>query len=150
MGGQDGQPGTLVTTPIKIFDYGMYQVFLALFSGATLFLDASGVLQRIPYLIRLWKITVFPTIPTAAQLLMRLGLFCKDTFGTLRSVTFTGEVLPVPLIQRLRQCLPEVRIVPMYGLTECKQVSVMPPGRETCFESTKKVFSTSAAERTTV
>lgn len=112
------------------FDYGMYQVFLALFNGAELFLDASRVVQRIPYLIRYWEITVLPTIPTAAQFLIRLGLLNNDAFRTLRCITFTGEVLPIPLIQRLRQFLPEVRIVPMYGLTECKRVSVMPPGRE--------------------
>lgn len=119
----------LCTLPLS-FDYGMYQIFLALFSKATLFLDASGVLQRIPYLLKSWTITVFPTIPTVVNLLTRLDVLNKDTASNLRSITLTGEILPIPVTQRLRQCLPEVQIVPMYGLTECKRVSVMPLGRE--------------------
>ncbi len=119
----------LCSLPIS-FDYGMYQIFLSLLSGASLFLDDGGVPQRIPYLLNHQGITVFPSLPTVADLLLQAGMLRVESASDLRCVTFTGEVLPVPLIRRLLQCLPGVRIVPMYGLTECKRVSVMPASRD--------------------
>lgn len=110
------------------FDYGMYQIFLALFSGAFLFLDGSRMLQQIPYLLRCQAITVLPTIPTVGNLLLKTAGLCAAP--DLRMITFTGELLPLPLIREFYSRLPAVRLVPMYGLTECKRVSIMPPGRE--------------------
>lgn len=112
------------------FDYGLYQVFLSFFSGAALFLDRGNVLQRVPYLIRRWKITGLPMISSIANIMTRAGLFQGLDGSSLRYITFTGEVLPVRLIQKLRALCPQTRIVPMYGLTECKRVSIMPAGRE--------------------
>lgn len=119
----------LCSLPLS-FDYGMYQIFLALFSGAFLFLDDSRMLQQIPYLLRRQAITVFPTIPTVGNLLLKTTCLCADTAPDLRSITFTGELLPLPLIQEFYVRLPMTRLVPMYGLTECKRICVMPPGRE--------------------
>ncbi len=124
-------PGDRILCSLPLsFDYGMYQIFLSLLSGASLFLDGSGVPQRIPYLLNHSAITVFPTLPTVANLLLQAGMLRAESAPDLRCITFTGEVLPVPLIRRLLQCLPGVRIVPMYGMTECKRVSVMPAGRD--------------------
>lgn len=119
----------LCSLPLS-FDYGMYQLFLTLFSGAFLFLDDSGMIQQIPYLLRRQAITVFPTIPTVGNLLLKMTELCADTAPALRYITFTGEVLPVPLIREFYARLPMTHLVPMYGLTECKRVCVMPLGRE--------------------
>lgn len=119
----------LCSLPIS-FDYGMYQVFLAFLCGAVLYLDRGSVIQKIPYLIKKWEITEFPTIPTVANFLVKLGMIRQDDVCTLRRITFTGEVLSVSLVEQIKKLLPEVRIVPMYGLTECKRVSVMPLGWE--------------------
>ena len=53
----------------------------------------------------------------------------KEYFPFLRYICSTGEVLEVELIKEVHKALPEAEIIPMYGLTECKRVSVMPPGR---------------------
>lgn len=119
----------LCSLPLS-FDYGMYQIFLTLFSGAFLFLDDSRMLQQIPYFLRHQAITVFPTIPTVGNLLLKTTRLCADTAPDLRSITFTGEVLPVSLIHEFYARLPMTHLIPMYGLTECKRVCVMPPGRE--------------------
>lgn len=111
------------------FDYGLYQVFLALVSGAKLYLDGGEVLQRIPFLLKKWKITAYPTLPTVAALLVRTGFLEHVGDMRLRYISFTGEVLPVSLIQELHDAMPSTAIVPMYGMTECKRVSVMPGGR---------------------
>ncbi len=119
----------LCSLPLS-FDYGLYQVFLALLSGARLYLHAGDVLQSIPYVLREWKITGFPTLPSAAGLLVRAGLLDNVESLCLRYITFTGEVLPVSLIQNLRKAMPDTAVIPMYGMTECKRAAVMPPERE--------------------
>lgn len=120
-----GKDRILCCLPLT-FDYGLYQVFLAFMSGAQLYLDDGEMLQRIPYLLRQWKITAFPTLPTVAALLVRIGLLDHKEDFCLRYISFTGEVLPVPLIREFQRALPGTNIIPMYGMTECKRVTVMP------------------------
>ena len=119
----------LCTLPLS-FDYGLYQVFLSFWNRAALFLDTGDTIQRIPYLLNHYKITIFPAVPTALSILSRTGLLYRCRFPCLRTITFTGEVLPIPLIQTLYALFPLVEIIPMYGLTECKRVSIMPPGKK--------------------
>lgn len=111
------------------FDYGLYQIFLSFFSGAVLYLDSGAVIQRIPYLLEKWKITAFPTIPSVANILVKFNML-RGNYNCLRYITFTGEILPVSLLEKLKEICSRTRMVPMYGLTECKRVSVMPENRE--------------------
>jgi len=46
---------------------------------------------------------------------------------SLRYITNTAASLPVEHIQRLRAIFPQARLYSMYGLTECKRVSYLPP-----------------------
>jgi acyl-CoA synthetase (AMP-forming)/AMP-acid ligase II len=48
-------------------------------------------------------------------------------FRKLRYITSTAAAFPSEHIRQLRQALPKVRIYSMYGLTECKRVSYLPP-----------------------
>lgn len=123
-------PGDRILCSLPLtFDYGLYQVFLAFLSGAQLYLSSGEVLQRIPYLLKKWKITVFPALPTMAALLVRIGFLDHADDFYLRYISFTGEVLPLSLIQTLREALPRTSVIPMYGMTECKRVAVMPAER---------------------
>jgi acyl-coenzyme A synthetase/AMP-(fatty) acid ligase len=47
-------------------------------------------------------------------------------------MTNTGAALPVPHIHKLRELLPHVTIISMFGLTECKRVSYLPPEELDC------------------
>ncbi len=111
------------------FDYGLYQCFLALMSGALLFLTNVKVIQNIPAMLKRWKITAFPTIPSVMNLLVKTSLLKNLALPCLRYITFTGEFLSVELVRSLMEYYPQTEIVPMYGLTECKRVSIMPFGR---------------------
>ncbi len=51
----------------------------------------------------------------------------RHDFSSLRYITNTAASLPVPHIRRLRELFPNVRLFSMYGLTECKRVSYLPP-----------------------
>jgi len=46
----------------------------------------------------------------------------------LRMITSTGDTLSIATIKKLQEILPNVEIVPMYGVTECKRVAIMPKG----------------------
>lgn len=109
------------------FDYGLYQCFLAFQVGATLLLEKSFA-----YPVRTLEtfsregVTGFPIVPTIAALLLQLDLQQHD-LGALRYITNTGAALPTSAIERIRKVLPRVEIISMYGLTECKRVSYLPP-----------------------
>jgi len=109
------------------FDYGLYQALMAFKIGGTLVLERSftyphAVLERV---VR-EKITGFPLVPTMAAILLQMDL-SKYDFSSLRYVTNTAAALPVEHIRKLRGLFPHVTLFSMYGLTECKRVSYLPP-----------------------
>ena len=117
----------LNTLPLS-FDYGLYQVFMSFSVGATLILEKSfGYPQRVIDRLVQEKVTGFPLVPTIAAILLQLETLDRSDFSSLRYITSTGTPFPVPHIKRLQRLLPHVRIYSMYGLTECKRVSYLPP-----------------------
>lgn len=110
------------------FDYGLYQVFLACQSGARLVLaderDAGpGLLGRLID----DRITVFPLLPHLAVTLCRLVERSGRRPHELRMITNTGAALPATVAARLRDAIPGVAVVAMFGLTECKRVTIAEP-----------------------
>lgn len=109
------------------FDYGLYQLFLAVSSGARLVLEKTFVYpSTVLELIARERVTAFPIVPTIAALLARLDLGHHD-LSSLRYITNTGAPLPPAHIRFFRASLPHVSIFSMYGLTECKRVSYLAP-----------------------
>ncbi|PYQ06155.1 MAG: AMP-dependent synthetase [Acidobacteria bacterium] len=109
------------------FDYGLYQVLMAFKVGATLVLERSFTYPHavLETLIR-ERVTGFPIVPTMAAVLLQLDLGRYD-LSRLRYVTNTAAALPTHHIRRLRALFPDVKLYSMYGLTECKRVSYLPP-----------------------
>jgi amino acid adenylation domain-containing protein len=111
------------------FDYGMYQLLMAVYVQATLVLERSfafpsHVLRRAAD----EQVTVFPLVPTMGATLLALA----DRRGDLRlpsvtRVTNTAAALPPDFVARLRGVFPSAAIFAMYGLTECKRVSFLDP-----------------------
>jgi acyl-CoA synthetase (AMP-forming)/AMP-acid ligase II len=118
----------VVFSPLPLsFDYGLYQLFLAALGGAHVQLgsihDASpGLVRR----LRETEATIMPALPSLAAILARLLERYGGTVG-LRLITNTGADMPAATVTRLRRLLPSLRIQLMFGLTECKRVSIMPP-----------------------
>lgn len=110
------------------FDYGLYQVFLACAGGARLILE-----RAFAYPAALLDLAVsegatgLPVVPTLAALLVYHDLRAYD-LSRLRYITNTGAALPPAHIAALRSALPHTALFSMYGLTECKRVSFLPPG----------------------
>jgi len=109
------------------FDYGLYQLLMMFKVGGTLVLHDSFAFPKVvlEMLIR-EGVTGFPIVPTVSAMLLQMEL-SKYSFPKLRYITNTAAALPVEHIRKLRSLFPRVKLYSMYGLTECKRVSYLPP-----------------------
>jgi long-chain acyl-CoA synthetase len=110
------------------FDYGLYQILMANLVGATVVLERSfsfpvKVLEN----MERERVTVFPGVPTVFSLLLNLKTLREYRLDALRKITNTGAALPEEHIRRLRGLFPQTQLYSMYGLTECKRVTYLPP-----------------------
>jgi long-chain acyl-CoA synthetase len=111
------------------FDYGLYQIFLALEARACVYF---GTVELAPLqlcaTLASEAVTVLPGMPLLFSSLVRLLERRPRPLPRLRAVTNTGEPLPPAILDALRARLPDVDVFLMYGLTECKRVSILMPG----------------------
>jgi acyl-CoA synthetase (AMP-forming)/AMP-acid ligase II len=113
------------------FDYGLYQVFLTTASGAHLHLGTDGAVgQLLVSRLRSSGATVFPAMPALAESLLLLLRRDPASPPLLRLMTSTGAAMPEATLNGLRRLIPTLRVQLMYGLTECKRVSIMPPDED--------------------
>ncbi len=110
------------------FDYGLYQVFLAAQVRAKLLVgDPAQVGPRLPRILREASVSVLPGVPSVYAALIALGRRGPLDLPMLRAITNTGERLPLAYIEELRALIPGLEVFVMYGLTECKRVSILLP-----------------------
>ncbi|MFC5384828.1 class I adenylate-forming enzyme family protein [Aquamicrobium segne] len=110
------------------FDYGLYQLLMSVRLGATLVLEKSFAFpQAIFERVRKERVTGLPLVPTMAAMIMQMRDLQPGFLHTLRYVTNTAAALPVSHIERLQALLPGVQLYSMYGLTECKRCTYLPP-----------------------
>ncbi|MFB6891856.1 class I adenylate-forming enzyme family protein [Kitasatospora sp. NPDC056327] len=119
----------VVYCPLPLsFDYGLYQVHLSVLSGAHLWLGLPS--EAGPMLLRRLAATgatVLPGVPSASEGLAWLLRRSANRLPALRLLTNTGAALSAETIAGLRAALPDLRVQVMYGLTECKRATIMPP-----------------------
>lgn len=110
------------------FDYGLYQLLMAIRIGATLVLEKSFAFpQAIFERIRAEGVTGFPLVPTMAAMILQMRDLEPGFLPSLRYISNTAAALPATHIARLRELFPSVRLYSMYGLTECKRCTFLPP-----------------------
>jgi amino acid adenylation domain-containing protein len=110
------------------FDYGLYQVFLCTIAGARLVLgDEADAGPALLNRLVAEEVTVLPLVPSLAVTLCRLVARGARRPTRLRLVTNTGADLPASRCARLREAIPGLRVVAMFGLTECKRVAIAEP-----------------------
>ena len=110
------------------FDYGLYQALMCAKVGATLILEKSFtypavVLEK----LKSERATGFPLVPTLAAMLLQMKHLQPGMFPDLRYITNTAAALPKAHIHRLRALFPGAKLYSMYGLTECKRCTYLPP-----------------------
>jgi acyl-CoA synthetase (AMP-forming)/AMP-acid ligase II len=110
------------------FDYGLYQLLMAIRLGATLVLEKSFAFpQAIFERIRVEGVTGFPLVPTMAAMILQMRDLEPGFLPSLRYLSNTAAALPPAHIARLRELFPTARLYSMYGLTECKRCTYLPP-----------------------
>jgi amino acid adenylation domain-containing protein len=110
------------------FDYGLYQVLMAAKMGATLVLEKSFAFpQAIFDTMKRERVTGLPLVPTMAAMILQMKDLRADAFPHLRYITNTAAALPPAHIARLQDLFPQAKLFSMYGLTECKRCTYLPP-----------------------
>jgi amino acid adenylation domain-containing protein len=110
------------------FDYGLYQMIMAFGAGARLILERSFAFPaQILGLVTAERVTGFPGVPTIFATLAELKSLKDHDLSSIRYVTNTAAALPVKHILMLRDLFASARIYSMYGLTECKRCTYLPP-----------------------
>lgn len=110
------------------FDYGLYQMIMAFRMGARLVLERSfaypaQVLKKVEE----EKVTGFPGVPTIFAMLAEMKSLADFDLSSIEYVSNTAAALPVKHIRMLQDLFPKARIYSMYGLTECKRCTYLPP-----------------------
>ncbi len=110
------------------FDYGLYQLIMSVASGARLVLERSFAFPaRMLTIMAAQGVTGFPGVPTIFALLAELKTLMEHDLSQVRFVTNTAAALPRKHIALLKRLFPAARLYSMYGLTECKRCTYLPP-----------------------
>lgn len=110
------------------FDYGLYQVILAVMSAACLVIEDNFLLPaKLLKTIVATKATVLPGVPLLFSLLHDYAQRFNYDLSSIRYVTNTGAHLSSNNIAKIAKLFPRAKIFSMYGLTECKRCTYLPP-----------------------
>jgi long-chain acyl-CoA synthetase len=125
----ENRPDDVILNVLPLaFDYGLYQLLMSVRLGATLVLEKSFAFPSAIFArMREEKVTGLPLVPTMAALILQMRDLAQDTIPSLRYITNTAAALPVDHISRLRNLFPNAALFSMYGLTECKRCTYLPP-----------------------
>ncbi|MGN6190374.1 MAG: class I adenylate-forming enzyme family protein [Conexibacter sp.] len=117
----------LCVVPLS-FDYGLYQLLMSVRVGATLILERGFAFPgRVLELLAAERITGLPAVPTIFQVLTAALGDAAPPLPHLRFLTNTAAALVPATIDAICAAFPQARLYSMYGLTECKRVSYLPP-----------------------
>ncbi len=110
------------------FDYGLYQVInMFVVGGRTILEESFNYPYDVVKKLNQYGVTGFPCVPTIYAMLSKMERVKDLRFPTVRYLTNTGSHLGATYIDWMRKTFPGARIYAMYGLTECKRVSYLPP-----------------------
>jgi len=110
------------------FDYGLYQMIMAFRVGARLVLERSFTFPaQVLNQIIAEGVTGLPGVPTIFAVMAEMETIKTFDFSKIRFVTNTAAALSTKHITFLRELFPSARIYSMYGLTECKRCTYLPP-----------------------
>jgi amino acid adenylation domain-containing protein len=110
------------------FNYGLYQLLMAVRVGATLVLEPGFAFPgRIVSLLADERITCLPGVPTVFTTLLSLHGLRERRFPDLRLLTNAGAALPAATVADVRATFPDAELFLMYGLTEATRVAYLPP-----------------------
>jgi len=110
------------------FDYGLYQLLMAINLGASLIVERSFAFPaKIYKQMEAVEATVFPAVPTIFAMMISAYKSEPFSFPAITKITNTAAALPADFVPWLHKIFPNALIFKMYGLTECKRVCYLEP-----------------------
>jgi len=110
------------------FDYGLYQMIMAFAVGGRLVLEKSFAYPaEMLNLVARERVTGLPGVPTMFALIEGMHRLSDYDFSSVRYVTNTAAALSPDRLLRVRDIFRAARVYSMYGLTECKRCTYLPP-----------------------
>ena len=118
---------TLAVLPFS-FDAGLNQLITAFHTGATCVLIKFLFAKEIVAALAKERITGLAGVPSLWNLLAQENSRLHETpLEHLKYITNTGGALPLSVLAKLREALPQTDVVLMYGLTEAFRSTYLPP-----------------------
>lgn len=108
------------------FDYGLYQLLLAARAGCAVVLASRTSDFKLLDTLTDNGVTVVPLVPSLAQMLTLLQRR-RSLITQVRLFTNTGARLRPSVMADLLEHFPGAAYASMYGMTECKRISILPP-----------------------
>lgn len=102
------------------FDLSVFDIFVAIMTGATVVLvppEHSTFPAMLTRIVNDYHVTVWYSVPSALTMMLTRGGFEKHNYPTLRLILFAGEVFPIRYFQQLREHT-HARLCNLYGPTE--------------------------------
>ncbi|MFO0554772.1 MAG: AMP-binding protein [Polyangiaceae bacterium] len=110
------------------FDYGLYQMIMSVRMGARLVLERSFAYPaQVLKTMQAERVTGFPGVPTIFAILGEMKNLAQFDLSSVRYVSNTAAALHEKHIRMLIDLFPQAKIFSMYGLTECKRCTYLPP-----------------------
>ncbi|MBC8024946.1 MAG: acyl-CoA ligase (AMP-forming), exosortase A system-associated [Steroidobacteraceae bacterium] len=110
------------------FDYGFSQVTTAFTVGACAVLANYSTAAALIQEVAAEKITGLAGVPTMWAHLAE-GEWPQSVVDSLRYITNSGGVFPIPALRKLQKRLVETRVFCMYGLTEAFRSTYLDPAQ---------------------
>ncbi len=120
------------------FDVSVFDIFMALRSGASLHVVPNHQMSMPAHFIRQQQLTSWFSVPSTIGMLKQMKLLHPGAFPSLRLSLFSGEALPEESARTWQQAAPKSRVENLYGPTEatvdclfqdCADPNAITPGR---------------------
>lgn len=110
------------------FSYGLYQLLIAVWQGATLVLEKNfNYPAQIFNRLEEQQANIFPAIPTMYALIIAADKRSPLRFPSVTRITNAGAALSPVFIPSLKSIFPNADLFAMYGQTECNRACYLPP-----------------------
>ncbi|WP_075202028.1 MULTISPECIES: AMP-binding protein [Serratia] len=122
----DSSSRIAICTPLS-FDYSAYQFLMCSTVGASIIY--SDIRRKVGHVFsefERFNANFFCFIPGILKLYAEYRKK-NSSVASPQFITLTGESLPQSLLDECSTLLPHTQIITMYGITECKRVSITPP-----------------------
>lgn len=104
------------------------RVFTAALYGTTMVIQGKFDVEGMMELVETQSVTTMTIVPTMLQMLLDHPRFASFNTSSLRCITYGSAPMPLALMQRLLEKMPDVTFAQGYGMSEASPIlTILPP-----------------------